>query len=152
MASYESATAIILASIGISASAVTLMMPTGTVCERGHLFDRTEDLGSEYGVSLDDLELFLVELGGLVDNGIGDTDLAYIMQKSHHVDGVLLLVVVADPSCYFAGVSRNTAGMTVRVGILCIDRFRESFNDMQEKLAVLLSLLVNLVRERTLQV
>ena len=85
-----------------------------------------EDLIADDGMLFDDVVFFGCELTVLLDNVIGYSDLARIMQQSGVVYPVDLVLALTDLSGDLRGILRNTQRMSVRILILGIDRIDKS--------------------------
>ena len=78
--------------VGVAAAVVALVVPAADLArgldQRRVLLERqlVQNLITDGGVGLHDLELFLRELAGLVQDGFGDVDLADVVQGGRHGD------------------------------------------------------------------
>ena len=78
--------------VGVAAAVVALVVPVADLTrgfdQRRVLLERqlVQNLITDGGVGLHDLELFLRELAGLVQDGFGDVDLADVVQGGRHGD------------------------------------------------------------------
>ena len=102
-------------------------------------------------MGLDGVVLLLRQPGGLVDDGVGNTDLAHVVQKAHHIDVLLLLRRIAEAVGDLAGVGRHPSGVAVRIRVLGVDGVRQGRHDMQKQALVLPGLLLHLPGQIPLQ-
>ena len=83
-----------LKTVRVALAVVALVMEVRAQTEVRELVDLREDAVAFFGVLLDDVEFFLGELAGLVDNGIRNSNLAYVVQKRSEIDLLALLIAL----------------------------------------------------------
>ena len=79
------------------------------------------------------LKLFVGKPSGLVDHGVGNSDLADIVKEGHHVYLFLTLSRISVTLRDFIRVVGHTSGMALCISVLCVDRVRERMHHMQRK-------------------
>ena len=83
---------------------------------------------------LDDVEFFFGELAGLVDNGIRDADLSYVVEKGSKVDLLAFFVILAYELCDLNGILGNSRGVTVRIRVFGVDHLSVRFDEFLKEL------------------
>ena len=119
--------------VRVASSVESLVVMVGADAEVGELYDTGEDVLADRGVFLDLLVFFVCQLALLVDDLVGYSDLADIVQECREVDLVALFLVLADHACDHFRVARDSRGVTVCVLVLGIDSARECFRGLFEE-------------------
>ena len=133
-----------LQAVRIAPAVDSFVMPPGSVGKPGHFLYVYKDPVSYDGV-LFDLSKFLIgEPAGLVYDPVRNPDLSHIMQKPHHIDLILTILIIPHPFCHLPGIGRHTARMTVGIGILGIYGLRKGLDNMDGDPVVFPGLLFHL--------
>ena len=116
--------------VRVAVSVVAFVVPARTCGKSGYLGDDFQYAVSYLGMLLYLRILAVVKAGGLVDYRLAHAYLADIVQKSHVIYLVLLLLCLAHAPCYLGGVGGNSLRVTVGVVIFCIDCLRKREHDL----------------------
>ena len=127
------------------------MVPARADGQLGPLPDVLQYAVAHDRVGLDLGILLLGKFGGLVDDGVRYTDLAHVVQKTHHIDLVLSFLAVAKTSCDFSCIFCHSPGMAVGVVVFCVDGLCQGLHDAQGEVFVLLRLDFHLVGQVLLE-
>ena len=123
-----------LESVRIALTVVTLVMEVSAYAEVRELVDLGEDAVTLFRVLLDDVEFFVGELAGLVDNGVRDADFSYVVEKGSEVDLLAFFVVLACELCDLNGILGNSGGVTIRIRVFGVDHLSVRFDEFLKEL------------------
>ncbi len=75
-------------------------------------------------MQLDDLALVLAEVAGLEEHGVGNADLADVVQDAGRPQPLQFVIVPAHVAGDLDGIRRHPLGMTLRVRVAGFDSVR----------------------------
>ncbi len=115
--------------VGVSAAVEFFMVLSGDASDVLEAVDAAEDLFGETGMTFDDGELLGGEFAGLVEDGVGDAELAEIVEQSGAVDALDARGSEAEFACDGDGGVGDADGVSEGEGGFGIDDLGEGLAD-----------------------
>ena len=137
--------------VWISPAVITFMMPVSSHGKLRPLLDISQYAFSKNRMGLDDGKFLISKPGWLVDHTVRHADLADVVQQAHHIDPVLLLPGISESPRDLPCVICHTAGVTVRISILGVDRLRQGLYNTKRQVFIFLSFKLNFLRQIPLE-
>jgi hypothetical protein len=114
---------------GITAAIESLVMLAGDACHCAEVRDAAEDLFREQGMALHHRPLSGVELVWLVENGVGNTQLAQIVEQRGAVEELNALLIQPQLASDAGGGPGDSNRMSVGIGRFGVDDLGKGFAD-----------------------
>ena len=111
--------------VRIAAAVPALVARADDRHDPGESLDRGEDPLADDRVSPHQLPLLVVERRGLVEDRLGDPDLADVVEQRSELDRLEEVVAEAEPARHLDGEVRDLLRVHARVAVLRLERARE---------------------------